>query len=87
MLPNYDLFDDFLPYRSMKATAGQIILSGVFSAARRNFKAYNARQMFLVENVFGKKSQNTSIYNNCCSYARLFTKFTCFLLTKNGRRS
>ena len=86
MLPNYDLIDDFLPYGSMKAMAGQNILLGVFSAARRNFKAYNARQMFLVENVFGKKSQNTSLYNNCCAHGRLFTKFTCFLLTENGQR-
>ena len=56
MLPNYDLIDDFLPFGRMKATAGQNILLGVFSADRRNFKAYNAKQMFLVQNVLVKKS-------------------------------
>ena len=30
MIPNYDLIDDFLPFGSMKATAGQNILLGVF---------------------------------------------------------
>ena len=54
MLPNYDLIDDFLPFGSMKATAGQNILLGAFSTDRRNFNAYNARQMFLVENVLVK---------------------------------
>ena len=54
MLPNYDLIDNFLPFGSVKATAGQNILSGVFSADRRNFNAYNARQMFLAENVLVK---------------------------------
>ena len=29
MLPNYDLIDNFLPFGSMKATAGQNILLGV----------------------------------------------------------
>ena len=61
MLPNYDLIDDFLPYGSMKATAGQNILLGVFSAARRNFSEYNARQMILVENVL-VKSHKMQVY-------------------------
>ena len=56
MLPNYDLIDDFLPFGSMKATAGQNILLDAFSAGRRNFNAFNARQMFLVENVLVKRS-------------------------------
>ena len=85
MLPNYDLIDDFLPFGSMKTTAGQNTLLGVFSADCRNFNAYNARQMFLDENVLVKSHKNTIIYNNCCAYARLFTKFTCFLFIENGR--
>ena len=41
--------------------AGKNILLGVFSAARRNFSAYNARQMFLVENVL-VKSHKIQVY-------------------------
>ena len=50
----YSLVIDFLPSGSMKATAGQNVLLGAFSADRRNFNAYNAKQMFLVENVLEK---------------------------------
>ena len=38
----------------MKATACQNILLSAFSADRRNFNAFNARQKFLVENVLVK---------------------------------
>ena len=48
----------------MKATVGQNILLGAFSADRRNFNACNARQMFLVENVLVKGHKDTNIYNN-----------------------
>ena len=80
MILNYDLIDDFQPFWSMKATAGRNILLGVVSADRRNFSAYNARQMFLVENVLVTSSKNTIIYN----LFSLFTNFTCFLLRENG---
>ena len=71
MLPNYDLIDDFLSFGSMKATAGQNILLGAFSADRRNFNAYNAGQMFLVENVLVKNQKDTIICNNCCALQNL----------------
>ena len=64
----------------MKATAGQNILLGALSADRRNFNAYNARQMFLVENVLVKIRKDTSMYIIVVLY-----KFTCFLLIENGR--
>ena len=71
MLPNYDLIDDFLHFASMKATAGQNILLGAFSADSRNVNAYNARQVFLVENVLVKSHKNTVISNNCCALQNL----------------
>ena len=45
----------------MKATAGQNILLCVVSADRRNFNEYNARQLFLVENVLVTNHKNTII--------------------------
>ena len=53
----YSLVVDFLPFGSMKAPAGQNVLLGAFSADRRNFNAYNAKQMFLVENVLVKSNK------------------------------
>ena len=85
MLPNYDLIDDFLPFASMKATAGQNILHvlGAFSADNRNVNAYNARQMVLVENALVKSHNNTVIYNNCCAYLfSIYRKWSMTLMTR-----
>ena len=48
-----------IAYKKKQDAVG--ILMGVFSAARRNFNAYNARQMFSVEYVF-VKSHKIQVY-------------------------
>ena len=63
----------------MKATAGQNILLCVVSADRRNFNEYNARQLFLVENVLVTNHKNTII---CIIYFRYLQTLPVFYQEK-----
>ena len=63
----------FSTFRAYESHGWSEYTIGCFFADRRNFNAYNARQMFLVENVLVKNHKNTIIYNNnfCCALQNL----------------